>query len=99
MSVSFASIRQTFFESDLLKAAAVVAATLALGIGVAGATISRVPADAMNPAMRPLTIGGAIHVTRAFGPDDEDCVYETRKVVDPATGRFKAQRKLVCGED
>jgi hypothetical protein len=98
MPVSFRSIKTSFAESDLLKTIATVAVTLALGIGVAGATISSVPRDAVNPALRPLTIGGAVHVVRAFGPDDEDCVYETRRVTDPS-GKQRNLRKLVCADD
>ena len=46
---------------------------------------------------RPLTIGQSIKVAKAFGPDDEDCVYEIRRVPRP-TGITHPRKKLLCND-
>ncbi len=46
---------------------------------------------------RPLTIGQSIKVSKAFGPDDEDCVYEVRRVPRP-NGLTHPRRKLLCND-
>ena len=46
---------------------------------------------------RPLNIGGSIKVSKAFGPDDEDCVYEIRRVPRP-TGLTHPRKRLVCND-
>lgn len=46
---------------------------------------------------RPLTIGQSIKVAKAFGPDDEDCIYEVRRVPRP-NGLTHPRRKLLCND-
>jgi hypothetical protein len=47
--------------------------------------------------LRPLTISNSLRVTPAFGPDDEDCVYEISRSPRP-DGQFKVTKKLICDE-
>jgi hypothetical protein len=70
---------------------------LAIGAGTATAAISIGPDKDANPAARPLTITRGVTVKPAFGPDDEDCVFATRKVV-LAGGRIQIVRHLECAE-
>ena len=88
-------------RSEFAKVAGTVALILALGGGVAVATISSAStASAVatsETAMRPLTIRPGVQLTRAFGPDDEDCVYATTRTRLP-NGTFKASRELVCAD-
>jgi hypothetical protein len=70
---------------------------LAIGVGTATAAISIGPEKESNPAARPLTITRGVSLKPAFGPDDEDCVYATRKVV-LASGRIQLVRSLECAE-
>ena len=46
---------------------------------------------------RPLTIGQSIKVSKAFGPDDEDCIYEVRRVPRP-NGLTHPRKKLLCND-
>ena len=46
---------------------------------------------------RPLTIGSSIKVAKAFGPNDEDCVFEIRRVSRP-NGLTHPRKKLVCND-
>ena len=84
-------------KSEALNMIAGTLAVVVLGLGTATAAISVAPADEINPALRPLTIGRSIQVRPAFGPDDEDCVWATQKVLT-ADGKWKVQRKLACAE-
>jgi hypothetical protein len=48
-------------------------------------------------SFRPLTIGHSLKVVKAFGPDDEDCIYVTRRVPRP-DGVTRPKRTLVCND-
>jgi hypothetical protein len=48
-------------------------------------------------SFRPLTINKSLRVVKAFGPDDEDCVYEFRRVPRP-NGTLHVAKKLICNE-
>jgi hypothetical protein len=84
-------------RTDRLQAVAAILAVVALGAGTATAAISAAPVGGENPALRPLTIGSGVHVQRAYGPDDEDCVWATRKVM-MQDGKFRLRRKLECAQ-
>ena len=63
-----------------------------------GAPLLAAPVTAAGEQLlRPLTINKGIHVVQAFGPDDEDCVYELHRVPRPG-GQLHTARKLVCNE-
>ena len=84
-------------ENDTAKLVAVVAATLLLGVGVAGAAISTTPRDAVNPAARLLTDTSGLELRRAFGPEDEDCFVETRRVKE--SGQWVKKQRVVCPDE
>lgn len=46
---------------------------------------------------RPLTINKSLRVVKAFGSDDEDCVYVLRRVPRP-DGQLHTAKKLVCDD-
>ena len=46
---------------------------------------------------RPLTINKSLRVVKAFGPDDEDCVFVMRRVPRP-DGQLHTAKKLVCDD-
>lgn len=46
---------------------------------------------------RPLTIGHSLKVATAFGVNDEDCVYEIRRVPRP-DGQTHAAKRLICND-
>jgi hypothetical protein len=92
-----ASIMSRIGRSDRLCVAATVFAITVLGIGVAGAAITMGPDASTNPAMRPLTITRSTQLVRAYGPDDEDCVYAIHRLRLP-NGTTKATRELVCSD-
>ncbi len=46
---------------------------------------------------RPLTIGHSLKVAKAFGPNDEDCVYEIRRVPRP-DGQTHSSKRLICND-
>lgn len=48
-------------------------------------------------SFRPLTIGHSLKVSQAYGPDDEDCIFVTRRVPRP-NGLTHASRALVCND-
>lgn len=48
-------------------------------------------------SFRPLTIGHALKVTQAFGPDDEDCVFVTQSVAS-ADGTMRPRKALICNQ-
>ena len=63
-----------------------------------GAPLLAAPMTASGEALlRPLTINKGIHVVQAFGPDDEDCVFELRRVPRPG-GQLHTAKKLVCND-
>ena len=84
-------------SSEVINWVLALAAVVLLGLGTATAAISVAPASEGNPALRPLTIGRSIHVQPAYGPDEEDCVFATHKVVQP-NGRVRIERTLECAE-
>ena len=55
------------------------------------------PVLGKGTAFRPLTIGHSMKVAQAYGPDDEDCVFVTRRVPRP-NGLTHASRKLLCND-
>jgi len=59
-----------------------------------GAPLAAAPFATGHLAFRPLTIGN-LKVVQAFGPDDEDCVYEIHRAPRP-NGQFHVTKKLVC---
>ena len=48
-------------------------------------------------SFRPLTINKSLRVVKAFGADDEDCVYVLRRVPRP-NGDLHTAKKLVCND-
>ena len=48
-------------------------------------------------AYRTLTIGHSVKVAQAYGPDDEDCVFVTRRVPRP-NGLTHPSKALVCND-
>ena len=48
-------------------------------------------------SFRPLTINKSLRVVKAFGEDDEDCVYVLRRVPRP-NGDLHTAKKLVCND-
>ena len=84
-------------SSEVINWGLALAAVALLGLGTATAAISVAPAAESNPALRPLTIGRSLQVQPAFGPDDEDCVFATHKLVQP-NGRVRIDRTLECAE-
>lgn len=63
-----------------------------------GAPLAAAPiASGGGLSFRPLTINKSLHVVQAFGPDDEDCVYELRRVPRPG-GQLHVAKKLVCND-
>ena len=63
-----------------------------------GAPLAAAPLASGGPfAFRPLTINKSLHVVQAFGPNDEDCVFELRRVPRPG-GALHVAKKLVCDE-
>jgi hypothetical protein len=46
---------------------------------------------------RPLTINKSLRVVKAFGADDEDCVFMMRRVPRP-DGQLHTAKKLVCND-
>jgi hypothetical protein len=61
-----------------------------------GAPLAAAPLATGQVSFRPLTISHkAIQVAKAFGPDDEDCIYVTRHVPRP-DGNLHSSRKLIC---
>lgn len=63
-----------------------------------GAPLIAAPLGGDGPALlRPLTVSRGVHVVQAFGPDDEDCVFELHRVPRPG-GQLHTARKLVCND-
>ncbi len=46
---------------------------------------------------RPLTINKSLRVVKAFGENDEDCVYVLRRVPRP-DGNLHTAKKLICND-
>jgi hypothetical protein len=63
-----------------------------------GAPLAAAPLAASGQiSFRPLTINKSVRVVKAFGADDEDCVYEMRRVPRP-NGTLHYKKKLICDE-
>lgn len=63
-----------------------------------GAPIAAAPlAVSGEISFRPLTINKSLRVVKAYGPDDEDCVYELRRVPRP-NGQLHVAKKLICND-
>lgn len=63
-----------------------------------GAPLAAAPLAASGQiSFRPLTINKSVRVVKAFGPDDEDCVYELRRVPRP-NGTLHFRKKLICND-
>lgn len=61
-----------------------------------GAPLAAAPLASGQFSFRPLTISQkSIQVAKAFGADDEDCLYVTRHVPRP-DGSLHASKKLIC---
>lgn len=61
-----------------------------------GAPLAAAPLASGHVAFRPLTIGQqAIKVSKAYGADDEDCIFVTRHVPRP-DGNLHTSKKLLC---
>ncbi len=48
-------------------------------------------------SFRPLTIGHSVKVAQAFGPNDEDCVFVTKRVPRP-NGLTHPSKALLCND-
>ena len=60
------------------------------------APLAAAPLATGSVSFRPLTISQkSIQVAKAFGQDDEDCIYVTRHVPRP-DGNLHSSRKLIC---
>lgn len=61
-----------------------------------GAPLAAAPLATGQFSFRPLTISNkSIQVTKAFGADDEDCIYVTRHVPRP-DGNLHSSKRLIC---
>lgn len=61
-----------------------------------GAPLAAAPLSAVQMSFRPLTISQkAVQVSKAFGDDDEDCIFVTRHVPRP-DGNLHSSKKLIC---
>ena len=82
---------------NLAKAMATLGAACLFGMGVAAAAIGLAPGGAIDPGLRTLTAQSGIRLSPAFGPDDEDCLYASQRVVSAASAA-RDIRELVCNE-
>ena len=72
---------------------------LVLAVCFIGAPLAAAPLASSGLAFRPLTIGHkSLQVSKAFGADDEDCIFITRHVPRP-DGNLHAVKKLMCRDD
>lgn len=70
---------------------------LVLAVCFIGAPLAAAPLA--SAGFRPLTIGHkSIQVAKAYGPDDEDCIFITRHVPRP-DGNLHAVKKLMCRDN
>ena len=61
-----------------------------------GAPLAAAPLTGAHLSFRPLTIGHqSLKVAKAFGADDEDCIFVTRHVPRP-DGNLHSVKKLLC---
>ena len=69
---------------------------LVLAVCFIGAPLAAAPLASSGLSFRPLTIGHkSLQVSKAFGADDEDCIFITRHVPRP-DGNLHAVKKLMC---
>lgn len=72
---------------------------LVMAVCFVGAPLAAAPLAVNGLSFRPLTIGHkSIQVSKAFGADDEDCIFITRHVPRP-DGNLHAVKKLMCRDD
>lgn len=72
---------------------------LVLAVCFVGAPLAAAPLTRGGLSFRPLTIGHqSLRVSKAFGPDDEDCIFVTRHVPRP-DGNLHPVKKLMCRDD
>ena len=72
---------------------------LVLAVCFVGAPLAAAPLAGSSLSFRPLTIGHkSLQVSKAYGPDDEDCIFITRHVPRP-DGNLHAVKKLMCRDD
>ncbi len=72
---------------------------LVLAVCFIGAPLAAAPLAANGISFRPLTIGHqSLQVAKAYGPDDEDCIFVTRHVPRP-DGNLHPVKKLMCRDD
>ena len=70
-----------------------------LAICFVGAPLAAAPRANSGLSFRPLTIGHqSLQVSKAYGADDEDCLFVTRHVPRP-DGNLHAVKKLMCRDD
>ncbi|MBV8564045.1 MAG: hypothetical protein JO273_01160 [Methylobacteriaceae bacterium] len=73
-------------------------ATSLVAVGIAAPAPSA--AERLNPARQPvaaLVAARGLQLQRAYGADDEDCVYQTRTVVRPGE-QPRIVKTLICNE-
>ena len=72
---------------------------LVLAVCFIGAPLAAAPLASNGLSFRPLTIGHkSLQVSKAFGADDEDCIFITRHVPRP-DGNLHSVKKLMCRDD
>ena len=72
---------------------------LVLAVCFIGAPLAAAPLASSGMSFRTLTIGHkSLQVSKAFGADDEDCIFITRHVPRP-DGNLHAVKKLMCRDD
>lgn len=70
-----------------------------LAICFVGAPLAAAPLAGSAAGFRPLTIGHqSVQVSKAYGADDEDCIFVTRHVPRP-DGNLHAVKKMMCRDD
>lgn len=69
---------------------------LVMAVCFVGAPLAAAPLAVNGLSFRTLTIGQkSIQVSKAYGADDEDCIFITRHVPRP-DGNLHAVKKLMC---
>jgi hypothetical protein len=70
-----------------------------LAICFVGAPLAAAPLASNGLSFRTLTIGHkSLQVSKAYGADDEDCIFVTRHVPRP-DGNLHPVKKLMCRDD
>lgn len=86
-----------FFTVDAFRVGATVVLITVLGVGVAGAALTVTPYGDAGATIGRLTTGRSIQVVRAFGPDDEDCIFAVQRTLLP-DGLLEATQELICAD-